>query len=71
MNFRAEKDAVTIATSMASPPAAAEPEAVTPSAKPASAGGAVNVRPLAALLPYVRRYRGRALAALGALISRP
>jgi ATP-binding cassette subfamily B protein len=26
------------------------------------------VRPLAALLPYVRRYRGRALAALGALI---
>jgi ATP-binding cassette subfamily B protein len=27
-----------------------------------------NLRPLASLLPYVRRYRGRALAALGALI---
>ena len=68
MNFRAEKDAATIAAAMASPPAAAEPEAVTPSAKPASGGRGVNVRPLAALLPYVRRYRGRALAALGALI---
>ena len=68
MNFRAEKDAATIAAAMASPPAAAEPEAATPSAKPASGGRGVNVRPLAALLPYVRRYRGRALAALGALI---
>ena len=27
-----------------------------------------NLRPLASLLPYVKRYRGRALAALGALI---
>ena len=27
-----------------------------------------NLRPLASLLPYVRRYRGRALAAFGALI---
>src|SRR6202034_1682595 len=26
-----------------------------------------NLRPLASLLPYVKRYRGRALAALGAL----
>jgi ATP-binding cassette, subfamily B, bacterial len=68
MNFRAEKDAATIAAAMASPPAAAEPEAATPSAKPASGGRGVNVRPLAALLPYVGRYRGRALAALGALI---
>ena len=28
----------------------------------------LNLRPLASLLPYVKRYRGRALAALGALI---
>jgi ATP-binding cassette, subfamily B, bacterial len=28
----------------------------------------VNLRPLASLIPYVRRYRGRALAALGALV---
>jgi ATP-binding cassette subfamily B protein len=27
-----------------------------------------NLRPLASLLPYVKRYRGRALAALGALV---
>ncbi len=30
--------------------------------------GAVRLRPLVGLLPYVRRYRGRALAALAALI---
>jgi ATP-binding cassette subfamily B protein len=35
---------------------------------PAAADRKVNLRPLASLLPYVKRYRGRALAALGALV---
>ena len=33
-----------------------------------SAGRRPNLRPLASLLPYIGRYRGRALAALGALV---
>jgi ATP-binding cassette subfamily B protein len=35
---------------------------------PAAADRKVNLRPLASLLPYVNRYRGRALLALGALV---
>jgi ATP-binding cassette, subfamily B, bacterial len=38
-----------------------EPKAATEQRK-------ANLRPLASLLPYVKRYRGRALAALGALV---
>ena len=34
----------------------------------AAAERKVNLRPLASLLPYVKRYRWRAIAALGALI---
>src|SRR5579859_2528633 len=63
-------------------PASTAPVAVTvgssaPAGTPAqllSAGTAVpagrrpNLRPLASLLPYIGRYRGRALAALGALV---
>src|ERR1043166_3639671 len=48
---------------------AAEPapaEAVVP---PAAPSRRVKLRPLAALLPYVRRYRGRAIAALCALLA--
>lgn len=48
-------------TAMTEPAAAAAP-AVAP------ARGSTTLRPLASLLPYVKRYRGRALAALGALI---
>jgi ATP-binding cassette subfamily B protein len=43
-------------------PAVAAPDS-TPAAK-----RRLNVRPLASLVPYVKRYRGRALAALAALI---
>jgi ATP-binding cassette subfamily B protein len=67
MNFRADKDAVTSAA-VAPEPAGVEPEAVALVAKPKSSGRGRNVRPLASLLPYVRRYRGRALAALAALV---
>jgi len=34
----------------------------------AATGRRSNIRPLASLLPYIGRYRGRALAALGALV---
>jgi ATP-binding cassette, subfamily B, bacterial len=69
MNFTAEKDHAAVAatattmpaTAPVPPAAAAEPEA--PAAKRKT-----NLRPLASLVPYVKRYRWRALAALGALI---
>jgi ATP-binding cassette, subfamily B, bacterial len=70
MNFAADKDAALL-------------ERPAPSAKPTAAEQAVNVaaaaaaapelrraslRPLASLLPYVKRYRGRAMAAFAALV---
>jgi ATP-binding cassette subfamily B protein len=68
MNLRAQGD-------RAAPAATAPPIAITVSGAPAAreqtaAPGQrkLNLRPLASLLPYVKRYRGRALAALGALI---
>ncbi len=42
--------------------------AAVPAASAASPERRVNLRPLASLLPYIGRYRGRALAALGALV---
>jgi ATP-binding cassette subfamily B protein len=74
MNLRAQNDAAA--------PAAGAPVDVTvgPSAPPATAAQRVsealaapagrrpNLRPLTSLLPYIGRYRGRALAALGALV---
>jgi ATP-binding cassette subfamily B protein len=50
--------------------AAPAPERVpaTPVAGAPAAKRKLNVRPLASLVPYVGRYRGRALAALGALV---
>jgi ATP-binding cassette, subfamily B, bacterial len=42
--------------------------ATTPTATAASPERRINLRPLASLLPYIVRYRGRALAALGALV---
>jgi ATP-binding cassette subfamily B protein len=49
------------ATAMAAAPAAVKPEVLPQKRK-------LNLRPLASLVPYVKRYRLRALAALGALI---
>jgi ATP-binding cassette subfamily B protein len=46
------------------PPAAAVAAAVEPKAPPAR-----RLKPLALLLPYVRRYRGRAIAAVCALLA--
>jgi ATP-binding cassette, subfamily B, bacterial len=48
--------------------ASAAPPASLLEPKPATEQRKANLRPLASLFPYVKRYRGRALAALGALI---
>jgi ATP-binding cassette subfamily B protein len=58
MNFTVERDA---AKSEAAVPAVALSPPVVPEKRK------VNLRPLASLLPYVNRYRWRAIAALGAL----
>src|SRR5580658_1797463 len=65
MNLRVDQNS---ATPVAEPPlgSAAVLAASEPGAAPEKPGP--NLRPLASLLPYVRRYRGRALAASGALI---
>jgi ATP-binding cassette, subfamily B, bacterial len=42
--------------------------AAAPAVSVASPERRINLRPLASLLPYIGRYRGRALSALGALI---
>jgi ATP-binding cassette, subfamily B, bacterial len=56
MNLRAERDAATLAA------------ATAPTAAPEAAERRkLNLRPLASLVPYVGRYRSRALAALAAL----
>jgi ATP-binding cassette subfamily B protein len=47
---------------------AAPPDAAAPEPSPAERDRGVKVKPLLALLPYVRRYRLRALAALAALL---
>ena len=56
----------------AAPPLAGKSaQAGAAAAAPASAPSPerrINLRPLASLLPYIGRYRGRALAALGALV---
>jgi ATP-binding cassette subfamily B protein len=57
MNFHAEPGAANLAA--ATPPGETEVSAEKPRR---------NLRPLASLLPYVQRYRWRAVAALGALI---
>ncbi|HEX4411136.1 MAG TPA: ABC transporter transmembrane domain-containing protein [Xanthobacteraceae bacterium] len=67
MNLRAQSD--TTPQNAVPPPAEVTAAIQVPldeSAAP-SEGGRLNVRPLAALLPYVYRYRGHAIAALGAL----
>jgi len=70
MNFTAEKDAALLTATPASPSADAVSAvlAIEGPLKAPAAERSLNLRPLASLLPYVRRYRWRAIAALGALI---
>jgi ATP-binding cassette subfamily B protein len=68
MNFGAEEDAATLTAVPPSLSATAEPAASAAPPKAAVAERKVKLRPLASLFPYVKRYRWRALAALGALI---
>jgi ATP-binding cassette subfamily B protein len=70
MKFHADKDAATLTATTPSLLATAEPEAPGAAAEPNPAPETrkLNLRPLASLVPYVKRYRWRALAALGALI---
>jgi len=69
MNFPAQNE--TAPSAATAPPLQVT---VAPAAQAAAAVQAapdkrrLNLRPLASLLPYVNRYRGRAIAALGALI---
>jgi ATP-binding cassette subfamily B protein len=74
MNLRAQNDVsepgsaalVEVIAGSSAPP---ETPAQLASAETAAlAGRRPNLRPLASLLPYIGRYRGRALAALGALV---
>jgi ATP-binding cassette subfamily B protein len=67
MNVGAENAAVTLAMTPIEPSVAgAVDAAAAPTAPPAKRR--VALRPLASLLPYVRRYRWRAISALAALI---
>ncbi len=74
MNLRAQNDApepvlaapVEITTGSLTPAGTPERSAAAGTAAPD--GRRPNLRPLASLLPYIGRYRGRALAALGALV---
>jgi ATP-binding cassette subfamily B protein len=67
MNVGAENAAVTLAMTPIEPSiAGAVDTAAAPTAPPAKRR--VALRPLASLLPYVRRYRWRAISALAALI---
>src|SRR5580700_3816663 len=69
MNFTADNDAATLSRPTPSVPATAAEQAVQVSAAEAPPDKRkANLRPLASLLPYVKRYRLRALAALGALV---
>jgi len=70
MNLRADNAAATVEATPSTPPSPPAAAAAAAAAEriPAPAKPRVNLRPLASLLPYVRRYRWRAIAALGALI---
>jgi len=70
MNFTADNDLATLQRpTPAAPETAAEQAVEVATATPEAADKRrTNLRPLASLLPYVNRYRGRALAALGALV---
>jgi ATP-binding cassette, subfamily B, bacterial len=72
MNFAAEQGPTTLAQAEPLPASEGTPALKAAAAPEPSAGSPeqprTNLRPLASLLPYVGRYRWRALAALGALI---
>ncbi|MGA2894903.1 MAG: ABC transporter transmembrane domain-containing protein [Xanthobacteraceae bacterium] len=70
MNLRAQNGPATTPAAAAPLAVPAETAAVAAALEPAGAPAKrkVNLRPLASLLPYVDRYRGRAIAALGALV---
>ena len=67
MNFNAGKDAAKQGEPLSAPPVAEPLDTVPPPETPAEQPK-VKLRPLASLLPYVKRYRWRAISALGALI---
>ena len=70
MNFTADNDLATLQRpTPVAPETTAEQAIAVVTATPEPADKRkTNLRPLASLLPYVNRYRGRALAALGALV---
>jgi ATP-binding cassette, subfamily B, bacterial len=67
MNFHAGKDSVALTAATRSV-AAAVPATAADEPEPRSQKRTLNLRPLASLIPYVKRYRWRAISALGALI---
>jgi ATP-binding cassette subfamily B protein len=66
MNLHPQNDGVVPAET--APPIAPVPDAAAIAAVAATEKRKVNLRPLVSLLPYLNRYRGRALAALCALV---
>jgi ATP-binding cassette, subfamily B, bacterial len=74
MNLRAKNDApepaavVPVEVTVGASAPAGVREQLLSAATTAPAGQRPNLRPLTSLLPYIGRYRGRALAALGALV---
>jgi ATP-binding cassette, subfamily B, bacterial len=72
MDLRVDQNAAAKDSSLTGPASAESlPQAgasAVPSAGPASPERRINLRPLVSLLPYIGRYRGRVLSALGALI---
>ncbi len=66
MNLHPQNDGVVPAET--APPIAPVPDAAAIAAAAAPEKRKVNLRPLVSLLPYLNRYRGRALAALCALV---
>lgn len=61
MKFHADKDAATLTATTPSLLATAEPEAPGAAAEPNPAPETrkLNLRPLASLVPYIKRYRWR------------
>jgi ATP-binding cassette subfamily B protein len=72
MDLRVDQDAAAKGSSLTAAGVADRAEQASAAAEPAASASSperrINLRPLACLLPYISRYRWRALAALGALI---
>jgi ATP-binding cassette, subfamily B, bacterial len=72
MDFRVDQDAAAKGSSLTKIAVAERIQQSDAAAGPAASGALperrVNLRPLASLLPYIGRYRWRALSALGALV---